>query len=105
MTPRESRASQHSRLREEKTMTRSMSGCKVGACLLFTVVALLLLESPLAAQYTTANLGGTVADATGANVPNARVSVRNTETGFTQTSVSGASGAFVFPRLPVGAYE
>src|SRR2546425_1104846 len=45
--------------REEKTMTRMMSACKSVACLRLTVVALLLLESPLAAQYTTANLGGT----------------------------------------------
>jgi len=105
MTPCESRASQHSLLREEKTMTRTMSAPKSVTCLLVTLVALLLLESPLAAQYTTANLGGTVADASGGTVPDARVTVRNTETGFTQTTVSGASGAFVFPRLPVGSYE
>ncbi len=86
-------------------MTRTMSTCKsIACCLLVTLVAL-LLESPLAAQYTTANLGGTVADATGGTVPDARVTVRNTETGFTQATVSGASGAFVFPRLPVGSYE
>jgi hypothetical protein len=79
--------------------------CKSTVCLLFTLVALPLFELPVAAQYTTANLGGTVADATGGTVPDARVTVRNTETGFTQTTVSGASGAFVFPRLPVGSYE
>ena len=72
-------------------MTRTMSTCKSITCLLVTLVALLSLESPLAAQYTTANLGGTVADATGGAVPDARVTVRNTETGFTQTTVSGAS--------------
>src|SRR5712691_11718418 len=92
------------RLGEEKTMTRTMSTCKSITCLLVTLAAL-LLESPLAAQYTTANLGGTVADATGGAVPDARVTVRNTETGFTQTTVSGGSGAFVFPRLPAGSYE
>ena len=42
-------------------MTRTMS-CKSTVCLLFTLVALPLFELPVAAQYTTANLGGTVAD-------------------------------------------
>src|SRR2546426_990862 len=103
MTPCESRVSHHNRLQKEKTMNRAPSTCMSVACLLLTLMALLLVESPLAAQYTTANLGGSVADVTGATVPDARVSVRNTETGFTQTTVSGASGAFVFPRLPVGS--
>ena len=75
-------------------MTRTMSTCKsIAGCLLVTLVALMLPESPLAAQYTTANLGGTVADATGGTVPDARVTVRNTETGFTQATVSGAIGS------------
>ncbi len=76
------------------------------AGLFFMVIALMLAtSSPAAAQYTTANLGGVVTDATGAGVPDARVTVRNTETGFTQSTTTGADGAYVFPRLPVGAYE
>src|SRR5262249_1129672 len=86
-------------------MTRTIAACKSAARLLLTLPTLLVLESLLAAQYTTANLGGTVADATGASVPDARVTVRNTETGFMQTTTSGSGGAFVFPRLPVGSYE
>src|SRR5579862_5184024 len=59
----------------------------------------------LAAQYTTASLGGSVVDSSGAAVPDAKVSVKNTETGFTQDGTSQTSGSFLFPRLPVGAYE
>ncbi|MDQ1473238.1 MAG: hypothetical protein QOJ99_4718 [Bryobacterales bacterium] len=66
---------------------------------------LLLCISPLGAQYTTANLGGAVADSTGAAVTEASVTVRNTETGFTQRSVSSGTGTFLFPRLPVGSYQ
>jgi hypothetical protein len=65
----------------------------------------LVLAASLAAQYTTANLGGTVSDSTGANVPSARISVRHKEMGFTQATTSSASGEFLFPRLPVGEYE
>src|SRR5260370_42388241 len=66
---------------------------------------LLLCISPLGAQYTTANLGGAVGDSTGAAVPEASVTVRNTETGFTQKTASSSAGTFLFPRLPVGSYQ
>jgi hypothetical protein len=70
------------------------------------LTALLVLRCvPLLAQYTTADLGGTVTDSSGAAVPDAKVTVRSTETGFTQNTVSSATGAFLFPRLRVGAYE
>ncbi|PYV88151.1 MAG: hypothetical protein DMG05_16010, partial [Acidobacteria bacterium] len=59
----------------------------------------------LLAQYTTASMAGNVVDPTGAMVPDAKVTVRNTETGFEQTVSTGATGAFLFPRLPVGVYQ
>jgi hypothetical protein len=66
---------------------------------------ILLRGSSLLAQYTTASLGGAVTDATGAVVPGTSVTVRNTETGFTQNTSSSVTGAFLFPRLPVGSYR
>jgi hypothetical protein len=57
------------------------------------------------AQYTTASLGGTVRDSSGAAVVDARVTVRNTETGFSQSAMSDVTGSFLFSRLPVGNYE
>src|SRR5262245_15512889 len=57
------------------------------------------------AQFTTANLGGTVLDATGASVPQAAGKVLNKEPGFTNTDLTGPDGAFMFPALPVGAYR
>jgi len=70
------------------------------ACLL-----LLLAAAVACAQFTTASLGGTVRDSTGAVVPDARVTVRNTETGFVQTVATDATGSFLFSRLPLGLYE
>jgi Carboxypeptidase regulatory-like domain/TonB dependent receptor len=86
---------------------RSFSRRIRGALLLVvaTSVALFLWDPPLAAQYTTASLAGNVVDPTGAMVPDAQVTVRNTETGFEQTVSTGATGAFLFPRLPVGVYQ
>ena len=60
---------------------------------------------PLLAQYTTASMAGNVVDPTGAMVPAAEVTVRNTETGFKQTTQTDAGGTFLFPSLPVGVYQ
>ena len=65
----------------------------------------LACSTPLFAQYTTASLGGTVSDPSGASVPEAKVTVRNLDTGFTQSTDSAATGAFLFSRLPLGSYE
>src|SRR5713226_5107049 len=70
-----------------------------------SVVIAVICAVTLSAQFTTASLGGEVRDATGSTVPDARVTVRNVETGFTQSVSTDATGAFLFPRLPVGNYE
>jgi hypothetical protein len=58
-----------------------------------------------AAQTATAELVGTVADSTGATVPQARVTITNSATGTvvrdTQTS---SDGSYTAPLLPPGAY-
>lgn len=68
-------------------------------------LAALLCHRPLSAQYTTASLGGTVVDQSGAAVPEAGVTVENTATGFTQKTSTDATGAYLFPRLQVGPYN
>jgi hypothetical protein len=69
------------------------------------LVIFFLLGGMSFAQYTTASLGGTVRDSSGAAVTDARVAVRNTETGFSQSAQSDVTGSFLFSRLPVGNYE
>jgi hypothetical protein len=46
-----------------------------------------------------------VRDATGAVVPQATVSARNTETGQTRITETGINGNYNLPSLPVGPYE
>ncbi|MGH9784139.1 MAG: carboxypeptidase-like regulatory domain-containing protein, partial [Terriglobia bacterium] len=57
------------------------------------------------AQLPTATILGTVRDSTGAVIPAATVTVRNTETGLTRTGQSGADGSYRLAALPVGPYE
>ncbi len=70
----------------------------------FILLAALLFSTATYGQYTTASLGGSVIDPSGAALPNTTVTVRNVDTGFTQTVVTDATGAFLFSRLPVGNY-
>jgi hypothetical protein len=56
-------------------------------------------------QSDTGRVVGTVADATGAYIPNATVTLKNTDTGATDTRTTGGAGEFTFPALPRGHYS
>ncbi len=72
-------------------------------------LALICLVSALSvashAQTVTGTLSGTVADASGAVVPGAKVSAKSTETGFTREVATNAEGSFQMPFLPLGLYD
>lgn len=74
----------------------------------FLVVGLLLVggcAGLLPAQsVSTAQIQGTVKDASGAVVPGAAVVAVEIATGFAHATASGPRGAFVLPNLPAGAY-
>jgi hypothetical protein len=65
----------------------------------------LALAFPALAQFTTASLGGIINDPTGAPVPDAKVTIRNLETGFVQAAASNNTGAYQLSLLPVGTYR
>lgn len=67
--------------------------------------ALLLCSLALFAQTTSTSILGTVVDATGASVTNAKVVVRNERTGVQTETVTTSTGDYVFPILDVGTYE
>ena len=75
------------------------------AAQVFALAACTLVPAAVWAQGTTATLGGTVADATGAVIPNAAVQLKNEKTGDTRSTVSNGSGVFSFAALPVGDYD
>jgi hypothetical protein len=74
------------------------------ACTLLMML-LLLYPSHMSAQLATADVLGTVTDSTGAVVPDAKVTIRNTGTGITQTTQSGKTGEYLFSHLQIGTYK
>jgi hypothetical protein len=58
-----------------------------------------------AAQSGTSTISGTVKDATGAAVPNAKIRVVDEQTGVTQTSASNEAGIFRLGSLLPGSYR
>ena len=71
-----------------------------------TLSFLLLALSVVFGQVApTASLTGTVTDATGASVPNARVVLTNLETGFEREALSQETGAYLFSQVPIGVYR
>ncbi|HEU0118990.1 MAG TPA: carboxypeptidase-like regulatory domain-containing protein [Bryobacteraceae bacterium] len=63
-----------------------------------------LFSNPAAAQVLYGTIVGTVEDATGAVVPNAKITVTEKATGFSRDTTSDASGAYSVPSIPIGTY-
>ena len=72
-------------------------------CFSFAVYATFPL--PTFAQVTGATMTGTVTDASGAVVPGAQISIKNTETGVTHDIVADSAGLYNAPNLNPGPYE
>jgi hypothetical protein len=68
------------------------------------LAALFMLATPAWAQFETATVVGTVRDATGAVVPDAKVTLTNTATGVTAEKQSDANGNFEFFTVRIGTY-
>ena len=50
-------------------------------------------------------ISGTVKDASGLAVPDAQVTVTQTDTGVSRSTVSAANGSYSLPSLPIGPYR
>jgi Carboxypeptidase regulatory-like domain len=71
----------------------------------YLLALLVLFTSAAFAQLTTADILGTVTDATGAVVPNATIVLTNVGTNEKRTTTSNGSGDYIFTVLPVGHYS
>src|SRR4051812_10049819 len=71
----------------------------------FALLAAFLAPAPAPAQFDTAAVLGTVRDAEGAAVPNAKVTVRNVATGIINTTNTDGQGDYIFPAVKIGTYE
>ncbi len=76
------------------------------AGLLIAALTLLLIAgAPAAAQVDQGSITGIVQDATGAVIPNAVVTLNNTDQGLTLTTKSTASGSYTFSPVRIGNYR
>src|SRR4029077_2919920 len=69
------------------------------------VLFLMVLSSIGAWAQFTSGIEGTVSDTTGAVVPEATVTIKNEETGATQTAQTQESGYFHFTTLPSASFS
>ena len=72
--------------------------------LVLALVVVVLAGSTVWAQ-STAQITGTVKDASGAVLPGAEVTATHIETGIARMTVSNETGAYVLPNLVTGAYK
>src|SRR5262245_54329112 len=72
--------------------------------LVLALVVVVLVSSTVWAQ-STAQITGTVKDASGAVLPGAEVTATHIETGIARMTVSNETGAYVLPNLVTGAYK
>ena len=73
--------------------------------LLAAIILAWMASGLMAAQSTTGSIYGTVTDATGAVIPEAKVTVKNVATGQSYTHESGGSGDYSFPTMDPGQYD
>ncbi len=72
---------------------------------LFFALALLGLFVSTVRAQSTGTIRGSVADATGAVLPNAEVTARQTGTNLERKTVTDDAGLYSFPALPAGTYR
>src|SRR5688500_8149070 len=72
---------------------------------LFAVVVVLLTASLASAQLSTADLSGRVTDSSGGVLPGVTVTVTQTDTGLTRSTVSDETGSYLLTNLPTGPYR
>jgi Carboxypeptidase regulatory-like domain/TonB dependent receptor/TonB-dependent Receptor Plug Domain len=71
-------------------------------CFVITLCA--LASAPLLAQFETAEVLGTVKDASGSAVANGGITLRNQDTGIEAKTTTDVAGNFDFPNVKVGRY-
>ena len=69
------------------------------------VLLIVVLGCVSAWAQATAQISGTVRDASGAVLPGADITATQTETGIVRSTVSNETGSYVIPTLPLGPYK
>jgi hypothetical protein len=75
----------------------------IASCILVFIVA--MSSSAWLSAQTSGSISGHVADATGAVIPDANVTLKNVGTGTERSTVTTGSGDYLFPDVPPGVYN
>jgi outer membrane receptor protein involved in Fe transport len=90
----------------EKSMTvKELEQIARGLVVCVALTLVVLASHPVRAQVAGANLSGTVTDASGAAVPNASISIKNTATGIARDITTDSDGFYSAPNLLPGIYD
>ena len=84
---------------------RKLAGRESWRFIALTVLAFLFASLQAFGQGQAGTLLGTVTDASGALLPNVTITITNTATGVTKTSVTNAAGEYFFPGIQIGTYD
>jgi hypothetical protein len=77
----------------------------LGVCAFLSVIGMFGVMTPrCAAQLANAQINGTVRDTTGAVIPNAKIVLKNIETGVATPAVTNSSGVYVIQQILPGVY-
>ncbi len=77
----------------------------VAAPIAVTAIATALPTLASAQDYSSGSLIGTVKDAAGVTVPDATVTVKSLDQGFSRTVTTDGAGQFRVPLIPIGGYS
>ena len=69
------------------------------------LIVVLAVSAPAGAQVTTSTILGRVTDASGGVLPNATVTITNTDTGLARTVPTNGDGTYLVSALPPGPYR
>ena len=80
------------------------TGTRIGLPRSLLCLAIFIMSGVTAiGQLTTATITGTVTDQTGAAVPGATVTMKNTDTGISRTAQTAENGKYEALSLPAGS--
>ncbi len=74
-------------------------------CLLTLLATLFTATAPVLAETETGRIAGILKDPSGARVPGGQISIKNFDSGATQSATTDRQGRFVFDAVPVGRYD
>src|SRR5947208_14125269 len=96
-----------SRLAVVASLAQVIGGGPMKQIVQFLILALAVSTAASASAWaqSTAQITGTVKDASGAVLPGVEVTATQTETGIARSTVSNETGVYVLPNLTLGPYK